>query len=388
MNFEKNETHPSKQISISSIQPNKLLEHHQLLPDNSCQRRPDTAPSTQERDPDQVIIMAGLYGSIHDHRGKLACTRRMAMWLTDLPDSTRRPPSVAAPTTGVDEQANEFQSNLGAQPAQGPHQDMAVACPCYQHEDPLRQHPINGTLLPVPLRIPQRRSSINFRHKDSSQSLRKSEPTGPQVASQLAIPHLRVGLPQQTTTTGLHLSYARASTLRLSRGLPRQTARTFPHSDSPHDTITRPQPAVLAPNHTTSIQIVPHRSCITLESRIAHQALNDQILAHFDSSFQNTVHLSGLAMQDTNDREPDQDTAMAVAHAQITSVEIAHTAFMDRQGSQIRQLFGQDTAKEGVSKKHSRSEVSKRFQTKKKKKKKESKKERKTGEGHAQLQVH
>lgn len=303
--------------------------------------------------------MARFYGSSRSQHGKLTCTRRMALWLTDLPDPTeQRLRSLSAPEPHIDAQVNKKLFDLGA-PTAGL-EGIRVASPLHGHENPLQQHPISPMQLPMRHHVPQRHSSVNFRQGSFHHNLQTTAPIDLQLASLVTdISHLQLGLPQQTTATGLHFDYPQTDVPRLQHTLLQQNTTTSGAQLNHHqDVITRPQPVVLGPRYALGFEPVPRRSHIALQPQIDFRALNDQILAHFDPELQNTVHESDVAMEGQNHRDVDQNTVVDESQAPSPSVKSAQNGNVHCQVTKIRQFFGEDTAKKGESKKRGRSDVS------------------------------
>lgn len=311
----------------------------------------------------QINHRPRVYELSYGRHGKLSCTRRRVdMWLDGLPEPTQRPQSLFAPPLSTNAQETKAQSDLGGEPDL---EDLRVVTPRqhHHHENPLRQHPIRHIQLPIRLRVPQRQSSLSFKHRSSRNSLQTSVPASPQLASpEVDISNLQLGLPKRTITTGFHLNYSLTRASRQQFDLPKQTATTGLHFNSPQNAITRPQPAFLAPRHSPGIQIEPRRSQSAQGLQVDLQALNDQILAHFDPPLQKPVSHSEHNMEYQDSRDQSQETVVAGSPAAIPSIEAAQTAIMlQRQASQmsqVRQLFGRDTPMEVDSRKRSRSDVS------------------------------
>lgn len=285
----------------------------------------------------------------------------MAVWLSELPSPTRRTRSMSTPELYFDEQGTKVQSKLSVQTGL---KDLSAVAPRHEHENSLRQHPIRRMHLPIRLRVPQRRSSLSFRPRSSHNSSRIYIMPNTQVGSPEAdsITHFQLGLPKQTTTTGLHLNYGQTRTIRPRQDLSQQTTKTGLHLNYPQHAITRPQPVALAPRDATSLAPVSHLPHTTEELRVECRALNDQILAHFDPQVRNTDPRSTSNMQNQDDRAMARDTVVVDFQRQFQASEPAPSApMLNQQASQmtqVRQLFGRDTTKEGRSRKRSRSEVS------------------------------
>lgn len=287
----------------------------------------------------QVHATSRLYeSSSHRRHSRPACTRRMAQWLSDLPSPPpRRQQFLSESMSFMVNQDSKAPSNMDRQ-ADSKRKHMNV--PHLEHENPLRQHPIRWLSLPIRVQVPQRRSSLNFNSRDSRHSLDNAPLPDVQATSpQTETATLRLGLPKQTTTTGLHLNYGQSRASRRHFSLPQQTITTGLHLNYPRHATARPQYTVLSPRDATALQ--------TFYSRL------------FDSSSHPVLNMSN----EQNQRDIAQDPIVVDFGAQATSSQPPKPATeMHRQMSQmgqIRQLFGgTEVAKGAESRKRTRSEVS------------------------------
>lgn len=270
-----------------------------------------------------------------------ACTRRMAQWLSDLPSPPRRRLRSLSDSMNfmADQQEIEAPSNLDTQTG---FDDRHTIVPHFEHENPLQQHPIRHLNLPARVRVPQRRSSLNFGQRDSRHSLESGALPDAQVSSlQANVAYLNLDLPRQTTTTGLHLNYGQPRASRHYCGLLQHTTTTGLHLNYPRNATTQAQQAVLAPGDTAGFQ-------------------------SFDFQLYNTCPTTAPNMSNQNQRNMAQDPIVIDFGAQVASSRAPKpTAKVHRQMSQvsqIRQLFGgTETAKESDSRKRTRSEVRERW---------------------------
>lgn len=296
----------------------------------------------------QVQAKSRFYGSwshgswSRGRRRQPACTRRMAQWLSDLPSPPRRRPrSLSDSMSFMAEQENKAPSNLDTQTV---FDEMHTIVPHFEHENPLRQHPVRHLNLPIRVSVPQRRSSLNFGQRGSHHSLENVCLPDAQATSspqQTNTAYLNLDLPGHTTTTGLHLNYGQPRASRHRCGLPHHTTTTGFHLNYSQHVATQPQHAVVAPRQATALQSFDSPPYTTS----LHTALN----------------MSGQQNQGNN---VAQDPIVIDFGARAASSHPPKpTAKMHRQMSQmsqVRQLFGgTESNKDAASRKRTRSEVSK-----------------------------
>lgn len=290
----------------------------------------------------QVHATSRFYeSSSYGRRSKPACTRRMAQWLSDLPSPPpRRHQFLSDSMSVMVNQEDQSPSNMVPETGL---KDVHENVPRLAHENPLRQHPVRRLSLPIQVQIPQRRSSLNCNSRDSRHSLDNApvpdvQATSPQTDT--AIRHL--GLPKQTTTTGLHLNYGQSRVSRRHFSLPQQTVTTGFHLNYPRHATARPQHAVLSPGDDT--KALQSFYCSRLLNSSSHTVLNM-------SNEQNQRNIA----QDPIVIDFGAPTASSQNSKPVTKVHRQ----MSQMG-QIRQLFGgTESTQEAESRKRSRSEVSK-----------------------------